>query len=468
VHRAREDCLSYMIGALSITAFRLLLIKFRLFVILVHDRWTLFGFSILAWVLLTLAFIDRRFYNSTKSDVLGIVSLLSTTVVVILQFFLAPLKKKLWLWIRIFMTASTVTTLFYFLKVDGYADARVFSLISLILLGLLSIYCWGAANPTESVNLDPAAQADAQANQGVTSRKFIRGIFFCFSILAFVLSVLTATTQCTFIEYGVSDHWKDIQGRGPLLVGSFNSDASEWQCHRPDRDEDRVDKVAFKNVTERAVRLFVEEHSEGLDTSQVMNATKQITARVIAKKSLHEGNTWVYSIITFTSAGLAMDGVIILVLYIQRGKRVIWWLVRLCFVLAAVFQCLTLTTSFDTWVCQIYSCTLGIAGLVATVNVAILALLAILSFIVSPPTKPAYEVIMSREKKIKEPREASPEDQAPTADAKADDASTHDEAKQDAKSEGSEDIGIPPVPQDVTSQCSDSSSPHGLGLFGSS
>jgi hypothetical protein len=170
VHRAREDCISYMIGALSITAFRLLLIKFCLFVILAYDRWTLFGFSILAWFLLILAVIDGLYYNSTISDVLGIVSLLSTTVVVILQFFLAPLKKKLWLWIRIFMTASTVTALFYFLT--SYGD--VFSLTSLILLGLLSIFCWRAANPTEPVILDPAAQAEALANQGVTSGKCIR------------------------------------------------------------------------------------------------------------------------------------------------------------------------------------------------------------------------------------------------------------------------------------------------------
>jgi hypothetical protein len=144
-------------------------ILFCLFVILAYDRWTLFGFSILAWFLLILA-VDGQYDNSTISNVLGIVSLLSTTVVVILQFFLAPHEKKLWLWIRIFMTASTVTTLFYFLTSYG----AVFSLASLILLGLLSIYCWRAANPTEPVILDPAAQAEALANQGVTSGKCIR------------------------------------------------------------------------------------------------------------------------------------------------------------------------------------------------------------------------------------------------------------------------------------------------------
>jgi hypothetical protein len=271
--------------------------------------------------------------------------------------------------------------------------------------------------------------------------------------------------------------WEPMQGRGPFLVGSFNYNATaEWpqyrlqECHRPDDDEDRV---TFENVTERAVGLFVEGYFgkyEELDTSQVMNATKALFDDVIAHASVHEDNTWVYSIITSTSAGLAMAGVIILVLYIQRGKRVIWWFVRLCFVLAAVFQCLTLTNSFDAWVCQHNECNLGTAGALAAANVAILALLAILSFIVSPPTKPAHEVIMSSfsKEKIKEPRDASPEDQAPTAAAKADDASTHDEAKQDAKSEGSEDIGIPPIPQDVTSQCSDSSSPHWLGILGSS
>jgi ABC-type Fe3+-siderophore transport system permease subunit len=128
----------------------------------------LFGFSILAWVLLILDVLGQ-YESSTISNVLGIVSLLSTTVVVILQFFLAPLRKKLWLWIRIFMTASTVTALFYFLT-----NGDVFSLTSLILLGLSSIYCWRAANPTEPVNLDPAAQAEAQANQGVTSGNCIR------------------------------------------------------------------------------------------------------------------------------------------------------------------------------------------------------------------------------------------------------------------------------------------------------
>jgi hypothetical protein len=293
-----------------------------------------------------------------------------------------------------------------------------------------------------------------------------RGILFCFSILAFVLSVLTAS-QCTFVQYGMYNWernlWEPMQSRGPFLVGNATAG-----CHRPDNH----DRATFKRVTKRAVGRFVEGYgeSEGLNTSQVMNATEALFVDVIADASVHEDNTWVYSIITSTSAGLAMAGVIILVLYIQRGKRVIWWFVRLCFVLAAVFQCLTLTNSFDAWVCQYNVCNLGTAGAVAAANVAILALLAILSFIVSPPTKPAYEVIMSSfsHDQNEEPRDASPEDQAPTADAKADDASTHDEAKQDAKSEGSEDIGIPAIPQDVTSQSSDSSSPHGLGFFGSS